>query len=404
MDVAIAGCGPAGLAAALFLHRAGHNVRLFERFAVASPVGSGLMLQETGLAVLDKLGLGTRMRALGQPVGRLYGRVVPSQRIVLDVRFSAMRPGATAVAVHRAALFQVLHDAVVAAAIPIETARVIDGLDRASDRRPILTFAGGGRAGPFDFVVDATGARSPLAGFAGVPVTRRMLPYGALWASLPHRDGDPFEATVLEQRYRRASVMTGVLPVGRILEGGEPQLTFFWSLRPQDHAAWLQSGLDRWKEEVLAVWPATEGLLGRIGHPDALTLAAYGHHTLPLPIGDRIVFVGDSAHSTSPQLGQGANMALLDVAALDLALSRHGELADALAAYARLRRFHVRFYQLVSAAFTPFYQSDDRVRPALRDALFDRVTKVPGVAPALARLVAGRMLDPLRRLGLEVPE
>ncbi|MEO9830346.1 MAG: FAD-dependent monooxygenase, partial [Nitratireductor sp.] len=32
MDIAIAGAGPAGLAAALFLDRAGHRVRIFERF------------------------------------------------------------------------------------------------------------------------------------------------------------------------------------------------------------------------------------------------------------------------------------------------------------------------------------------------------------------------------------
>jgi len=40
LDIAICGCGPAGLAAALLLHRQGHRVRIFERFETPRPVGS----------------------------------------------------------------------------------------------------------------------------------------------------------------------------------------------------------------------------------------------------------------------------------------------------------------------------------------------------------------------------
>ncbi|WP_163602761.1 FAD-dependent oxidoreductase, partial [Klebsiella pneumoniae] len=43
LDIAIAGAGPAGLASALYLHRAGHNITVFERFEKPSPVGSGLI-------------------------------------------------------------------------------------------------------------------------------------------------------------------------------------------------------------------------------------------------------------------------------------------------------------------------------------------------------------------------
>src|SRR5690606_18934644 len=47
LSIAIAGAGPAGLAAARYLHRAGHRITIFERFENPAPVGSGLILQPT---------------------------------------------------------------------------------------------------------------------------------------------------------------------------------------------------------------------------------------------------------------------------------------------------------------------------------------------------------------------
>ena len=55
--IAIVGCGVAGQAAALFLSRAGHKVTILERFERPAPVGAGLLLQPSGLAVLKRLGL-----------------------------------------------------------------------------------------------------------------------------------------------------------------------------------------------------------------------------------------------------------------------------------------------------------------------------------------------------------
>ncbi len=183
--------------------------------------------------------------------------------------------------------------------------------------------------------------------------------------------------------------MVGVLPIGRQKEGGEDQTAFFWSLKTQDFPAWRDGGLERWKDRIREYWPETEPILASITEPEQMVLAAYDHHTLPLPFGNRLVFIGDSAHATSPQLGQGANMALLDVAALAAALTENPDIQTALMAYAKKRRFHVKLYQGLSRVFTPFYQSDSVVLPLARDYLVAGVSRLPLAQKVLATIVAG---------------
>jgi 2-polyprenyl-6-methoxyphenol hydroxylase-like FAD-dependent oxidoreductase len=386
LEIAVAGCGPGGLAAALLLHRTGHRVTLFERFDAPRPLGSGLILQPTGLAILEALGLAAPALESGARIERLFGRAEPSGKIVLDVRYAALAGSAFGLGIHRGTLFRLLFDSVVAEEIAIETCREI--VATAGGR---LRFADGGAAGPFDLIVDALGSQSPLAGKSG-----SALAYGALWATLDWHDS--FNSAALEQRYRRASKMVGVLPIGRLPGDGGSKAAFFWSLRADDLPDWREQGLQRWKEEVLALWPATAPLLAQIRHPADLTFARYRHRTLRRPAEPGLVHLGDSWHSTSPQLGQGANMALLDAAALATALASTRDVSDALAAYVGMRRRHVRLFQAMSYLFTPFYQSDSRVLPLVRD-LAGPLSRVWPAPRLLATIVAGTLTDPLRRIG-----
>ncbi len=401
LSIAIAGAGPAGLAAALFLHRDGHRVTVFERFANPQPIGSGLMLQPTGLAVLAELGLADRVLARGRRIDRMFGRVLPSRRIVLDLHYRALGPDAFGLAVHRATLFEPLFEAVQRSSIAIETGRTVVATEQVAGGRRRLTFENGEAAGPFDLVTDALGMRSPLAQVYGGGA-RRDLAYGALWATLPWPQGW-FDEHALEQRYERASLMIGVLPIGRRREAGPDETAFFWSLKPAEYDAWRAAGLSAWKDRARKLWPETGVLLDRITSVDQLTLARYAHHTATRPVAEGLAAIGDSARATSPQLGQGANMALLDACALALALRTSSDLPDALANYVVLRRWHTWFYQALSAMFTPFYQSDSRVLPALRDWFVAPATQLPLVRGFTAATVAGTIFDPRRRLALGAP-
>jgi 2-polyprenyl-6-methoxyphenol hydroxylase-like FAD-dependent oxidoreductase len=378
---------------ALSLLRDGHRVRVFERFETARPIGSGLILQPTGQAVMATLGLLPAIAALGQPLDRLVGHDARSGRTVLDMRYGKLKGLGRGLGIHRAALFGVLHDAVVAEGIEVVTGCTITGYEDGH------LLCGDRREGQFDLVVDALGAASPLRSALPQRGTARALKFGAVWGTVPWVDAG-FERTALMQRYEQASVMIGVLPVGRQTPGGPELASFFWSLKWREHESLLARGYDAWCERVLGLWPEAGPHLQALGSFEALSLARYHHHTAALPVGDRLVAIGDAAHSTSPQLGQGANMALLDARALTLAL-RMADVADALATYAWLRRWHVRVYQALSLWLTPAYQSDSRVLPVLRDLAVPVAAVVPPLPQFLAALVAGRILDPFKALQLE---
>lgn len=390
----MAGAGPTGLAMALMLARQGRRVVVHERFEQAHPVGAGFMLQPTGLHVLDRLGLTDQMAALGQPLHHVFGREARRGRVVLDVHFDHLKTPRHALGVHRAAIFHVLYQACLKAGVTVETGREVVG---ASEGR--LLFQGGGQSAAFDLVVDATGARSAIArdlGARQIGSKRRDLAWGALWGTVPW-PGAPFDAGALEQVYRGASRMIGVLPCGARPDApAVPLATFFWSLKTEAYEVWRAKGLEAWKAEVLSLWPEVEPVLAAITDPDDLTLARYGHHTLTRPVADRLAVVGDAAHSTSPQLGQGVNMGLLDAMALSDALEVHGDLGEALNAYAAARRWHVRLYQALSMGFTPFYQADGGLLPWVRDHLLGKAARLPLAPRLLAATVSGVLLDPRR--------
>ena len=374
---------------------------MLERFERPAPVGSGLILQPTGLAVLSKLGLYTEIAALGRRIDRLHGADARTGRTVLDVRYSAGPGRRFGVAVHRAALFGVLHRAAVTSGIEIITGASVEDLEDEGEK--VVPVGGGARHGRFDLVIDASGARSVLRRRATRPCEPQPLAYGAFWATLKWR-GTGFDQNALLQRYLKASVMVGVLPIGRPEPEAGKMAAFFWSLKPAEADSVRAAGVDAWKQRVVDLWPDCAQYTNQIDSFDQFTLARYGHHTLEVPAGRRLAVIGDAAHSTSPQLGQGANMALLDAATLAHSLETSEDLEAALGRYVSARRMHVRLFQALSYAFTPFYQSDSSVLPFLRDRIVATVARIPPAPRLLASMVSGTLVNPFKGAGLKEPD
>ncbi len=328
------------------------------------------MLQPTGLFAMERLGLRVDIETIGHRISHLHG-LTESGRTIFDLHYDHLSTDSYAVAVHRAALHGVLWDAFLASG-----ARLMLNHDVGSAEDTALT--------PADFVIDASGARSVLRPFV-TSARVRAFRFGAVWASVPDVGIMP---GTLAQRYIGARVMLGYLPVGQRALGEPPTAALFWSLRDDQFTTW-HDGFDAWRVEARALWPALTPVLDDLSGPEAFTHATYQHFDTKRPWRDKFVLIGDSAHTTSPQLGQGANQALIDAVVLADSLAQGGGPEEVFRRYAKARRVHVRFYQAASWAMTRFFQSDSNVLPVLRDLMFHPMTRIPWLHGQMLHTLAG---------------
>jgi 2-polyprenyl-6-methoxyphenol hydroxylase-like FAD-dependent oxidoreductase len=396
LRIGVVGCGVGGMAAALALARRGHAVTLLEAFATPRPLGSGLLLQPTGLAALRALGLDETIRAAGARVDRLEGKDTRGRR-VMDLDYGDWRPGAHGVGIHRAVLFDTLHDQLAPDGVEVVTDARIVRIENFA--RPVLHDQHGRVFGPFDLAIIGDGSASTLRAAIRPGARAPVYPWGAVWTNAADLDGR--FAGALRQVYHRAEVMSGVLPVGRGPDGAENLVSLFWSLPVADLDAFLAGDFATWRDQRLApLWPEAAALLQERTDWADFSRAVYRDVSVGRWNREACVLVGDAAHGTSPQLGQGANLALVD--AVELAAHLDRDLRPtmvAVRAWQDQRRRHTGVYQLVSKALTPLFQAHGAFWPLMRDLFFTPMSRWPGLKQLGVLLLTGTL-----RLGRFPPE
>ncbi len=366
MKIAIIGSGSAGTSAGLYLNRSGHEVQIFEREESPKPVGSGIMLQPTGLKSLADFGLDKRALTLGCKINGIDGETIEGWKI-LDLDF-LKKDKYFGLGIYRGALYQLMLDAVIEKGIEVTFGAEIVSLRENKNNTTTLVSKDERQYTDFDLVVCANGARSLFRKHYKLADVDRAQGFGALWTKIPY-DNALFKNKI-HQYYQGTDKMLGFMPMGKFEENSEEYVNFFWSISVPEIEKWKKSEFSKWKDEVIAFAPKHEAIISKIESREQIMVAPYLDVVLKPSYSGNVVFIGDAAHPMSPQLAQGAGFAMLDARMLSECLQAYPRnLGVALAEYHKTRSKQVYFYQKVSRLITPYFQSVDK-STWFRDRLF----------------------------------
>jgi 2-polyprenyl-6-methoxyphenol hydroxylase-like FAD-dependent oxidoreductase len=386
--IAIIGAGTAGSAAALFLSRAGHAVTLFERVEEPGPIGAGIMIQPSGIAVLERLQCIDRVIERGARIANLRCET-HTGTCLLDLGYDVLEKDLFGIGLHRGVLFETLFGAVLEAKLDLRCGVNVVRIACAPRSGRLLITDSGERLGPFDLVVVCDGARSHIRDELH-EVSKHVAgyPWGALWF-IGEDPADHFRGVLL-QKVRGTRNMIGMLPTGLGPGIGTiAQTSLFFSVLGAEVDAIRERGLSAWKDRVRETAPEAEPLLDQIRDMHQLTFASYFDVTMPRWHAHDVVFLGDAAHATSPQLGQGCNLALVDAMTLADSLAETKTVAEALHLYTAKRRDHLAYYQFTTRFLTPFFQSELTPLGFLRDLFMPQVARFGYVQREMVRSMCG---------------
>lgn len=334
----VVGAGIGGAGAALLLARAGIEVILIDRVAAPKAVGAGILLAPNGLAVLYGLGLEAELCALAAPVDRGSIHLSDGRPLVTEPLPGVGPDIASALVISRSALFDILLGAVrrqpnIDLRLGVTAVGVLhDGSgvtaregDATIDLRADLLLGADGVHSTIRDYVDPEARAGP----SGYSYVRGLVPgepppsVGESWTELG---------------------LFGAAPVNA--DGLPGAVYFFTSILPGPVAAAVEA---RDLGAFRALWrralPGSEAILGRLQSFDELLVNDVQRVDCRTFVRGRFALLGDAAHAMAPNLGQGANSALVDGAVLLHALRTESTVADALRTYDARRRPAVRRVQ-----------------------------------------------------------
>src|SRR5579872_2970833 len=338
LKVAIIGGGIAGLTTAIALHQRRIEAKVYETASSWSAVGAGIVLPSNAMEVLGKLGLAHSVQEAGSRIDLLEIRDQGGALIhSVDLRPAAEKFGAHTVAVRRSELHKVL-----LAAVPADCVQLNKGCECVQNRPDGVTVRfGDGSTATCDFLIAADGLRSAVRQQVAPRAKERYSGQSSYRAIVQHPVA-PYLNNVCREFWGPGKRF-GFACVDN--ENIYWYATFDAEAGGADAAEELHARLLDFSRRFPSPIPelianTKEDQIVRTDIADLPPIRTWHK--------GRILLIGDAAHASMPDLGQGGAQAIEDAYVLAAQLAVEGNVEHALHRFEGIRRPRVIYVARLS--------------------------------------------------------
>lgn len=332
LKIVIIGAGIGGLTTGIALKQAGFEIEIYDRVQELRPVGAGISLWSNGIKVLNRLGLGEKMAAIGGKMDMMEYRTSRGDLLnTIDLNPLINEVGQRPYPVGRADLQKMLQTELESYGVEIKLAHKCVKISE--DDTGVTAYFENGHEAKADLIVAADGIHSITRTYVlGEEVAPK---YGGYinWNGLVPASEDlaPKNTWVIYVgNNQRASMM----PIAR------DRFYFFFDVplakgtpsKPEKYQEELKEYFAGWAEPV-------QKLIDRIDPTQVARPEIHDVGPLNKLVRGRVALVGDAGHATCPDLGQGGCQAIEDALVLsNYLVSTNISVEDALKRYEKERK------------------------------------------------------------------
>lgn len=326
MKATIIGAGIGGLTLAIALRQKGIEVEIFEATPVFKHVGAGIIIAINSMQIYKRLGMEKKITNAGNRLGRMeltnqYLKPISTSDIEAFEKIYKL----SNTALHRATLHEILLSEL--SDVPLHLNKRLKHLEQKNGVID-LTFEDG-TTHQTNLLIGADGVHSAVRKFI-FPAAKERSAKQICWRGVANFELEPNYKNAAREAWG-AGERFGIVPIG-------PKSVYWYACASYEKDAKLEfqnksisSVYEKFAplvQEIIAATPANAIFTSEIGDLEPIPTWYQGN----------ICLLGDAAHATTPNMGQGANQAIESAWVLADCLSKENDLQKAFAQYQQIRK------------------------------------------------------------------
>ncbi|WP_397448543.1 FAD-dependent oxidoreductase [Pseudomonas sp. NA-150] len=359
-NVLIVGAGIAGCSAAIALRQNGINVKVVEKAARWEFASSGIFVYGNGLKLFDDLGVLPGMLESGFAIEDDENLYFTHQgEEIVNVQYPRPAPTIPAIfGIKRAEMHRVLKARMDTLGATVHLSTSVEQVISDTSGSSVQVLLTDGKWESFDLVIGADGLRSRVRTLIKGEMEPQYSGFG-VWRSV-HRRPSSLTKKIMQMGIGKR---LGILPIS------ECKLYVFGTIAAPDKP-WHDK--DQWpalmREEFKEFNGPARQFLDELNAESEVLYTAVEEIILPLPWhSGRILLIGDAAHASTPFMGQGGAMAVMDAVILARMLTSTAPLEETLTEFGTQRYLMCKFVQDASRAVGQAGANEDEEACRRRD-------------------------------------